>query len=117
MIKNVPKSIFCVGALEPVLALLDDTFMTPGELAKHWRYDGPGSLANLRRAGKPPKFVKLPGGAVRYRVSDILRCELEATQGPLDLDGILLAISACVAISLDDRKAVIEHVKGALSRA
>lgn len=59
-----------------VSADIDDIFLTPQQLADRWQLD-PGSLANARSRGEGVPFVKLPSGAVRYRVADVLAAETD----------------------------------------
>lgn len=52
----------------------DDLFLTTQQLADRWVMD-PASLANLRNRGEGIPYVKLPSGAVRYRLVDICAAE------------------------------------------
>ena len=58
----------------PEAADRDDVFMTTAGLAARWCMDA-ASLANYRSRGEGIPFVKLPTGAVRYRLVDILEAE------------------------------------------
>jgi len=91
-----------VAAFEPLLRPLERTFIRPRELAAHWLL-GTTHLCALRGRGKPPVFVRLPSGGIRYRVSDILRYEIAGTAGPLTLDQVCLALAACEALSEESR--------------
>lgn len=82
MFPNVPRKILGGAAYRPLLEMLDDVFMTSGELAGRWRLSD-DHLSNVRRAGKGPDWVKLPTGAVRYRAADVIASELAGTGGPL----------------------------------
>ena len=108
-----PAAIADNPTFEPLLALLKDTLMTPGELAEHWRYSEQ-HLSNMRRAGKGPPFLKLGKGAVRYRVSDVLRHELRGWRGN-SLDKISLALLTVPGIDHGLRKRIEEHVRRVLA--
>lgn len=98
-----------------LLALLDDVLVPASALAAHWGYTE-NHLANMRRDGvqRGLPFVKLPTGGVRYRMSEILAAEIGGTTGPLTIDRVLLAVSACKGVSPEVRAAVIEHLKATL---
>lgn len=66
--------------MTPRAAIYDDPLLTIEEVAGRYGYH-PQSLRNLRSQGKGPKAVKLPGGRVRFRASDLLAWELSALEG------------------------------------
>lgn len=115
MIPHVPSAVERHPVYRPLLDVLDSVLMTSGELAKHWRFSE-DHLSNLRRAGKGPPFLRLVTGSVRYRVKDILESELAGTRGPLTVDDVCLALSACAALTLEQRAAAIDHIRAAFKR-
>ncbi|KRF22920.1 AlpA family transcriptional regulator [Phycicoccus sp. Soil802] len=52
------------------------THLSPRELAGRWRTTA-GHLANLRSAGRGPRYLKLSAGKVVYRLADIEEFESE----------------------------------------
>jgi len=65
---------------EEVSALPDDTFLTTEELGRRWKIDA-GTLANARSRSEGCRFLRLPTGAIRYRLSDVLKAETEGERG------------------------------------
>lgn len=59
------------------------TLLTTPELAERWGVSV-GHLQNLRAAGRGPAHVKLMGGSVRYRASDIEKMENDSVISTLD---------------------------------
>jgi predicted DNA-binding transcriptional regulator AlpA len=53
----------------------DDPLLSTSQVAERYGYH-PQSLRNLLSKGKGPKAIKLPGGRIRYRASDLLAWEL-----------------------------------------
>lgn len=95
-------------AYRPVLDLVHDVLITAPDLALRWQYTT-NHLSNLRNAQRGIPFVKLPGGAIRYRLSEILAAELAGTEGPPSLNRLELAIATCKALTEAQRAAVLEH--------
>lgn len=58
----------------------DQVFLTTEELAARWRCDK-HTLSNARHTGRGLPFIKLPTGAVRYALSDVLQAELDGRKG------------------------------------
>lgn len=107
-----PKAVLRQPVYRPLLDVLDGHFMTSQELAERWRYTD-DHLSNLRRGGKGPPYTKLMNGAIRYRVADVIEAELAGSAGPVSLDEILLAVSACASVPAEARVTIIEHLRGA----
>lgn len=95
---------------EPLARLCGDVLVTTEELSAHWRMAA-GHLGNLRRAGRGVPYIKLPTGAVRYRLADVLAAEVVNTHGDITLDRIELAISALRRIPAETRNEIVEHLK------
>ena len=57
------------------LSALDECFYTPAELAARWRTHA-STFANKRAQGVGLRFTKIDG-KVLYRMSDIIRAELD----------------------------------------
>jgi len=65
----------------PTPADLQDFLLTPAELCARWGL-AEAPLRTYRSQGKEPiPHVRLPGGSIRYRASDVIRCELDGYQG------------------------------------
>lgn len=110
---GIPRQVLNVPAFKPLIDLLESVQMTPGELAERWRLSD-SHLSNLRRAGKGIPFMKLPTGAVRYRASHVVSAELGAMDGPITVDAVCLALSACRELSPDARAAAQDAVRAAV---
>lgn len=94
----LPKPTVTPSVLAPVLPFLDAVMMTAKEVATHWRMS-PEYIANLRRRpGDGPTHVKLPSGAVRYRLSDVVLFELVGQRG-LSPETAYLAIRSVPDVS------------------
>lgn len=116
MIPKVPAIVLRTAAFQPLLDLLDSSYLTAAELADRWRYTD-DHLSNLRRAGKGPRFIRLPdNGRVLYPASGVIENELRG-ETRLSLDVVLLAVSSCASVPVDQRAAIIEHIKTALRTA
>lgn len=109
----VPAAIADKPDYEAVERLLRETLLTADELADHWRYSTQ-HLSNLRRAKKGPPFIKLMGGAVRYRMSDIMRYELHGSRGYTP-ERLQMALLTFPGLDYGQRQAIAEHVKRVLS--
>lgn len=77
---------------EPLIRLLEGVMVPPRMLASRWSVSEQ-TLSNDRAAGRNLPFTKLPGGSVRYYVSEIIGAELAGTRGPLSLQRIALELS------------------------
>ncbi len=70
--------------MNPRAAICDDPLLTIREVAARYGYR-PQSLRNLRHKGKGPKAIKLPGGRIRFRASDLLVWELGTVDEPAEV--------------------------------
>lgn len=111
----VPHNLSVDPAYEPFLRLTEDTLLTTEEVAKHWRYEKQ-SLHNMRRLRTGPSYVKLPGGAIRYRHSAILAYELHGHGGGLTLDMVAIALAAMPGLKPAQREAIEAHLKSVLCK-
>jgi hypothetical protein len=116
-----PRKLEANELYAPLLALLNDTLLRPIEVAKRWRC-GVDHLARLRQHAAGPPWLRLPGGRkadrptgqVRYRLSEIVACELGGTTGALTLQRVYLAVSTCDFLTEAQRAAVIVKLESAL---
>lgn len=92
----------------------DEILLTTDELAKRWRYTT-DNLANMRsrRVGIP--FIKLPGGAIRYRASDVLEAEMSGLRG-LTMQRVADAVRQCPLINETTRPKVARWLREQLMR-
>lgn len=107
------QSLAIDESYEPFLRLTDTLLLTTEDVAKHWRYNKQ-SLHNMRRLRTGPAWIKLPGGAVRYRHSDILAYELYGHGGGLTLDRVSVALATCPDLKPAQRAAIEAHLKSVL---
>jgi len=108
-----PHNLSVDPSFAPFLALTESALLKTDELAKHWRYTEQ-HLHNMRRLRTGPAWLKLPGGAVRYRLSDILAYELYGHGGGLTLDRVALALATCPGLKPAQREAIEQHLKSVL---
>jgi len=108
-----PHNLSVQSAFRPVLDLLEAQFITTEELARHWRYH-PQSVHNMRRLGTGPAFVKLPGGAIRYRTSEVLAHELYGHGGGLTMDRVAAALATCPGLNPIARDKIESHLRSVL---
>lgn len=59
-----------------------DQLLTPAQVAE-WRQQSEKTLANERYEGRGPKYLKLGGGAIRYRRQDVETWLREQERPPL----------------------------------
>jgi predicted DNA-binding transcriptional regulator AlpA len=109
----VPHTLSLDPSYEPFLRLTDGLLLRTEEVAKHLRY-GVQSLHNMRRARTGPAWVKLPGGAIRYRHSEILAYELYGHGGGLTLDRVAVALATCPDLKPAQREKIEAHLKRVL---
>lgn len=110
----LPHSLDTDPSYRPFLALSEGLFITPRELARHWRLTI-GHLAALRRQGKGPAYVKIAGRVV-YRHSDILAFELRNAAGPVTPDSLAIAMASIPALSPKARDLIAQHLERQLFR-
>lgn len=70
--------------MTPREAFYSDPLLTTNQVAERYGYH-PQSLRNMIAKGRGPKTIKLPGGRIRYRVSDLLAWELSAYDEPVEV--------------------------------
>lgn len=99
-----------VGALQPLMRLLDDHLLTSSEVGAHLRYSKP-HMSNLRKAAKGPPWIALPSGGIRYSMSAVATWQLSGESGALTLDRVSVAIAGCAAVPIEHRAAVIAHLE------
>lgn len=114
MLPKPSREITYNVAYAPLIDLLEGVLVTPQEVSKHFRLSE-SHLSNLRNAGKGLPFIKLPTGAVRYSLAEVLACQISNTSGPITLDRIALALAAMRGLSADQRAAIIDHLQRAFA--
>lgn len=68
--------------------LCGGVLLTTRELADRWRMSV-NALNNARSLGTSAiPYLNLTGGAVRYRLSDVLAHEMSCTRGPFTIDDV-----------------------------
>lgn len=105
----LPKEMTEHPALRPLVRLCQSVLLTTEEVAKHWRY-APQSVHNMRRLKSGPAYVKI-GGAVRYRLSEIMHHELHGHRGPITLDRVSLALSTMPGPKREMREQIEAHLQ------
>lgn len=108
-----PHNLYLDPAYSPFLALTDAVLLTTEEVARHLRYH-PQSLHNMRQRNTGPAYVKMPGGAIRYRHSDILAYELYGHGGGLTLERVAVALATCPGLKPAEREKIEVHLKRVL---
>jgi hypothetical protein len=98
---------------KPFVDLLDGAMVTSRQLAQRWNLSEQ-TLANDRTAGKNLPFVRLPGGSVRYYVSEIMAAELAGARGPLSIDRVALELAAMAEVSDTLAAAILTRLRLAL---
>ena len=93
---------------------VDDTFLTPEELAARWRVDV-HRLANLRAQGDGLPFTKTTG-RVLYRLADVLAAEAQGRRG-FSWSKLAAAVDDFDGFrSPSDRGAFLERVRQAIKQ-
>lgn len=109
----IPSKISADAAYRPFLDLLEAQFLTTEEVAGRWRYNVQ-HVHNMRRLKTGPAWVKLPGGAIRYRVSDVLAYELFGQGGALTMDRVAAALATCPGLAIGARDQIEAHLRSVL---
>lgn len=109
---SIPYHLEIDPTFAPMLRLTDGLFLTPRELARHWRLSI-GHLSFMRRRGQGPRYVKINGRVV-YRHADVLAYELHNAVGPVTPDSLALAIASVPALPPALRDLITTHVTAAL---
>ncbi|MBA4130048.1 MAG: hypothetical protein C0519_01340 [Hyphomicrobium sp.] len=101
-------------AYKPLIELIGDYLLKASEVAEHLRYSEQ-HLANMRRAGNKTfmPWIALPGGAIRYRMADVVAAQIGGTTGPLTLDRVNLAIATCRDVTPEVKLLMQEHLRKA----
>lgn len=110
MLKRLPAVLTSHEAFAPILAMCRGILLTPAEVGERYGYTEE-HLCNLRKAGRGWPFMKLETGGIRYRLSELLAAELRGTTGPLTLERVEQAVSACDSVPLEHRAAVQKHLR------
>jgi hypothetical protein len=100
-------------AFEPILRLCQTVLLTGHEVAKHLRYR-PEHVHNLRLRRKGPPWLKLGEGAIRYRLSELLRFEIAGHRGPWSLERVSLALGTMPGITTEQRQKIEAHLLAVL---
>ncbi|MBY0225109.1 MAG: hypothetical protein K2Q28_04825 [Hyphomicrobium sp.] len=103
-------------AYKPLVDLIGDYLLKSKEVAEHLRYSEQ-HLANMRRLGHKTflPWIQLPGGAIRYRMADIVAAQIGGTTGPLTLDRVELAVAACRDVSPEAKLLIQAHLHKAFA--
>jgi len=110
---KAPHNLSLHPSFRPFLDLVEGVMLRTEEVAAHWRYNVQ-SVHNMRRLGTGPAFVRLRGGAIRYRLSEILACELYGHGGGLTMDRVALALASCPDLRQPQRDAIEAHLRSVL---
>lgn len=87
---DIPSQVS--GKFAPLAGLLQSVLVKPAELAERWGYSDQ-TLSNQRSRNIGLPFIRLPGGAIRYRASEIIACEHAGTRGPLSVERVAVALA------------------------
>lgn len=109
----VPHNLSVDPSYAPFLRLTDGLLLRTEEVAKHLRYEVQ-SLHNMRRTRTGPAWVKLEGGAIRYRHSEIIAFELYGHGGGLTIDRVAVALATCPGLKPVEREKIEAHLKSVL---
>lgn len=96
--------------IEATPATIDDILFTAEQLAARWQLNT-GTLANLRARGEGVPWVKLPSGAIRYKMADILEAE---TRGAGGFTWERLSDALHKLVEADDAETLVKKLKKAL---
>lgn len=112
MLMKVARQLEIDPAFLPMLRLAEAVYITPRELAHHWRMSD-AHLGVLRQQGKGPAYFKIAGRVI-YSAADVLAYELSRRRGPVTPDSLALAIATVPALSPEARDAITAHVTAVL---
>lgn len=110
---HIPDSYTIDPAFKPLLALGEALLFTTADVAQHYRYSEQ-SLANARRLGTGPAYVKLPSGGVRYRFSELMAWEISGHGGMVTPERLELAAATLPGLSPSARSAIAAHLNSVL---
>lgn len=104
---KIPSQLENDPAFAPMLRLAESIYLTPRELAKHWRLTI-GHLSWLRRRGKGPAYIKIAGRVI-YSHADILAHEIANRRGQVTPDSLALALASVPSLSPATRDMITAH--------
>lgn len=104
----VTREILDNPAYEPFVRVCHSILLRTEEVAKHWRM-ATQSLHNARRLATAPPSIKI-GNQVRYRMSEILRIELNGQRGGWTFERVSLALATMPGLSVRDRQEIEQHL-------
>jgi hypothetical protein len=88
----------------------NDTYKTTQFLAERWSLDAT-TLANLRHRGEGIPYVKLPSGAVRYRMRDILAAERGGLVHYFTWNDVVTVLEKYPGMTDDEARVVANHLR------
>jgi hypothetical protein len=98
----------------PLADLVGGFMVPPAVLSARWN-TSTQTLANWRSTGKGLPATRLSGGAIRYRVAEILAAEMAGTHGPLSVDRVALELSVMPDVPADLAAKIVERLKAAMA--
>lgn len=108
---TIPAPLRADERVRPLLALVDAQLATAAEAAEHLRYDVQ-HLANMRRHGHGPAYVKLGGrGAIRYRVSELLAWEIAGHGGGVTIERVAMALAVMPELTPTTAAKIVAHLR------
>lgn len=107
-----PRALTLQPAYRALIDALESCYVTPGTLAQRWSWSEQ-HLANLRKAGKGPAFVKM-GRSVRYSVAEVIAWEVAGASHHVTRERVALACAALTGLSAEQRLAVSEQLDSLL---
>lgn len=99
---------------KPLADLVGGFMVPPTVLSARWG-TSTQTLANWRSTGKGLPAMRMPEGAIRYRVSEILAAEIAGTHGPLSVDRVALELSVMPDVSADLAAKIVDRLKAAMA--
>jgi hypothetical protein len=109
---TIPHALEVDPAFAPVLRLAENIYLTPRELARHWRMSV-AHLGVLRHQGKGPAYTKIAGRVI-YSHADVLAYEQSRQRGPTTPTSLALAIATVPGLSPATRELIAAHVTAVL---
>lgn len=109
MVIKLPPEIAANPRYAALVAMADELFITPKELAARWGVSV-ARLGQLRAKRKGPAWVKIAGGGVRYRLSDVVAHERAGEGGPLSVDRLRAAIETLPDFDALERATIAVHL-------
>lgn len=109
MVIKIPKNVIDNPRYAELVAMAGEFFVTPKELSERWGVSV-DRLGQLRAQRKGAAWVKIAGGAVRYRLADVVAHERAGEGGPLSIDRLKKAVAALPDFSETQRAKVLAHL-------